>query len=535
MATVTWNSGVAGDWNAAGNWTPSQVPQAGTTAVITAGTAELLSGVDPAAGITLDLGGPTVPSPGTTGGPLPGAFLDTLNNTFGPNFTLNDTTPGYEGVLATTGITDFSGTISVAGTNTLLIIGVDRQNAVGVKAGLVAGAVANTVANPADTGSFENNGTIAVAAGAGVLVTPTNNADDGLVSMLIGTIDLNAGSFVSTYVTLGPPAGGIGTSGVLNLANGSEAVIQLSSNIAINFQDGSNNKVYFTSTGQAAVISGLRAGDEIVQTPQSLLGQSTPYQNQGLQYNTATHVLQVTTGVGGTPYLDYNLAGTYAPGAFRASDDASGNLVITVACFAAGTGIATDAGMVAVEHLAPGMQVRLESGGTAPVVWIGHRHIDCRRHPDPEAVWPVRIAAHAFGMGRPARPLLLSRDHAVFIDGFLIPVRYLLNGATVAQVKRDRIGYFHVELAQHAVLLAEGLPAESYLDTGNRAAFANGGTTVMAHADFARGVWARASCAPLVLNGPVRDRVFRRLIAQAVALQQAARWRPAAPGALRTA
>jgi hypothetical protein len=35
--------------------------------------------------------------------------------------------------------------------------------------------------------------------------------------------------------------------------------------------------------------------------------------------------------------------------------------------------------------------------------------------------------------------------------------------------------YHHVELAAHDVILAEGLPCESYLDTGNRAAFAEGG------------------------------------------------------------
>ncbi len=28
--------------------------------------------------------------------------------------------------------------------------------------------------------------------------------------------------------------------------------------------------------------------------------------------------------------------------------------------------------------------------------------------------------------------------------------------------------YYHVELPHHDVLLAQGLPAESYLDTGNR-------------------------------------------------------------------
>jgi hypothetical protein len=93
----------------------------------------------------------------------------------------------------------------------------------------------------------------------------------------------------------------------------------------------------------------------------------------------------------------------------------------------------------------------------------------------------VRIAAHAFGAGRPRRDLLVSPDHAVFIDGegaapgVLIPVCYLINGATVWQEDVAGVEYWHVELPQHSVLLAEGLPAESYLDTGNRGAFANGG------------------------------------------------------------
>jgi hypothetical protein len=86
-------------------------------------------------------------------------------------------------------------------------------------------------------------------------------------------------------------------------------------------------------------------------------------------------------------------------------------------------------------------------------------------------VWPVRVRAGAFGARRPHRDLVLSPDHAVFVDKVLIPVRYLLNGATIVQEPVDVITYWHVELARHDVLFAEGLPCESYLDTGNRALF----------------------------------------------------------------
>jgi hypothetical protein len=187
-------------------------------------------------------------------------------------------------------------------------------------------------------------------------------------------------------------------------------------------------------------------------------------------------------------------------------------------CFAAGTRIATPKGATRVQDLRVGDLVLLDDGGTASVMWLGHRRVDCRRHPRPENVRPVRVAAHAFGLGRPARDLMLSPDHAVFMEGVLIPVRYLLTDATVRQEDVADVTYWHVELARHAVLLAEGLPVESYLDTGNRAAFANGGAVAMAHPNFARAVWERAGCATLVTEGKERDTVYRRLVAQAMTL-----------------
>jgi hypothetical protein len=78
-------------------------------------------------------------------------------------------------------------------------------------------------------------------------------------------------------------------------------------------------------------------------------------------------------------------------------------------------------------------------------------------------------------------------------------------------VKRDRVEYWHVELDAHDILLAEGLPAESYLDCGNRTAFANGGAFVEAHPDFLPKHW-RETCLPLVKEGPLVARTKARLI-----------------------
>jgi len=258
----------------------------------------------------------------------------------------------------------------------------------------------------------------------------------------------------------------------------------------------------------SATVSGFGAGEtiDLPTLPFTASGTATLTEN----------ILSVTEGqmTQSVRLAPNGLAGSV----FYLSSDAGGGTQVSPACFAAGTRIATERGEVPVEALRPGDRVRLAGGGSAPVVWLGHRTVKPRFHPRPSEVRPVRVAAHAFGRGRPMRDVFLSPDHAVFSDDVLIPVRYLLNGGTVRQVDVAAVTYWHVELPAHAVLLAEGLPAESFLDTGNRAAFANGGAVASAFPDFARDVWARDAAAPLVTEGPVRDLVYRRLLAQALSL-----------------
>jgi hypothetical protein len=203
-----------------------------------------------------------------------------------------------------------------------------------------------------------------------------------------------------------------------------------------------------------------------------------------------------------------------------------GTVVIPpVTCFAAGTRIATPDGPVAVERLRPGDRVLTGAGGVKKVRWIGRRRVDCRRHPDPERVWPVRVAPHAFGMDRPRRPLLLSPDHAVFTDGVLIPVRLLLNGASIRQMRPALVTYYHLELLDHDVVLAENLPCESYLETGGRSSFDNAGPVVDLFPGFAGpdkdragAIWQAQGFAPLVGSAEILGRVQARLAFQAMML-----------------
>ena len=71
------------------------------------------------------------------------------------------------------------------------------------------------------------------------------------------------------------------------------------------------------------------------------------------------------------------------------------------------------------------------------------------------------------------------------------------------------------------------LCSQSYLDTGNRGAFANGGPAVQLHADFARTVWAVSSCAPLLLEGAALQAARRCLLERAGTLGHATTSNPA--------
>jgi hypothetical protein len=128
--------------------------------------------------------------------------------------------------------------------------------------------------------------------------------------------------------------------------------------------------------------------------------------------------------------------------------------------------VLTPTGELPVEALEIGDLVVTESGAVTDIRWIGKTTIE--RSSDQawaEDVRPVRISKGALGNGRPHRDLYLSRAHLLHLRGVLIPVSDLVNGANVVavDVEADRIEYFHIVLARHDVLLAEGAPCESLL------------------------------------------------------------------------
>ncbi|MBR9765286.1 MAG: Hint domain-containing protein [Rhodobacteraceae bacterium] len=132
----------------------------------------------------------------------------------------------------------------------------------------------------------------------------------------------------------------------------------------------------------------------------------------------------------------------------------------TAACFAAGTGIATDQGQVAAEFLRPGDRLALATGGFAELRLVLSRQLD----PGPEAP-PVRLQRDALGPGQPARRLVLSPQHRVFVGelGGLVPAKALTALPRVGALRdHGPIRYIHLVLDRHALILAEGLACESF-------------------------------------------------------------------------
>ena len=158
-------------------------------------------------------------------------------------------------------------------------------------------------------------------------------------------------------------------------------------------------------------------------------------------------------------------------------DSASGltiNESVFTVCFLAGTAIATPSGSRPVEELAIGDVVLTADGSIAPVRWVGVQTV-VTVFADPLRSLPIRISAGALGDGLPHRDLHVSPDHALMLNGVLVQAGALVNGTTIARetAMPERFTYFHVELDDHALILAEGVPAETFVDNVTRRRFDN--------------------------------------------------------------
>jgi hypothetical protein len=150
--------------------------------------------------------------------------------------------------------------------------------------------------------------------------------------------------------------------------------------------------------------------------------------------------------------------------------DSAGNsdvafINLTIACFTEGTLIYVPGGAVAVERLAAGDLVVTRDHGPQVLRWVGRT---VRRAAGVDA--PVEIRAGTFGDHGALR---VSPCHRVLVEGaraellfgeaeVLVKAKHLVDGRAVRVVEGGEVAYLHLLFDRHEVVVANGLPCESY-------------------------------------------------------------------------
>ena len=335
-----------------------------------------------------------------------------------------------------------------------------------LSSGVIASALSGTTVNLTDGGSFTNG----------------NN----LANVLTGST-INYG-----------PGGGTFT------VNGGGALIDLSSTTINGFATNNGlNHLAFQNTSAAAAtyqISNSGANQTIVvrDAGGNIIAQTTI---AGQTLNTGTY----TPG---------------DPGPLTVGTNGS-TLTITdqaVVCFLAGTLIRTATGEVAIEKIQVGDEVFVSINGKdelRPVTWIGSGHVMSNPNRSLDmGGYPVRILKDAIAEGVPYQDLLVTAEHSFLFEGRLVPVRMLVNGRSIFyDLSLQTYAYYHVELAEHAIIHANGMLSESYLDTGNRKNFVDQ-HGVVPFPGKAKD-WAVDAAAPLCVDRAFVEPIFRAIEARA--------------------
>ena len=150
--------------------------------------------------------------------------------------------------------------------------------------------------------------------------------------------------------------------------------------------------------------------------------------------------------------------------------DSAGNtdiafIDLNIACFTEGTLIAVPGGEVAVERLAAGDAVLTRDRGAQVLRWVGRV---VREAVGADA--PVEIRAGTFGDHGALR---VSPCHRVLVEGaraellfgeaeVLVKAKHLVDGRAVRVVEGGEVAYLHLLFDRHEVVMANGLPCESY-------------------------------------------------------------------------
>jgi Hint domain len=108
------------------------------------------------------------------------------------------------------------------------------------------------------------------------------------------------------------------------------------------------------------------------------------------------------------------------------------------------------------------------------VSWVGRQTVSTR-FADLLRILPIRIKAGALDENVPSRDLLLSPDHAILLGDALVQAGALVNSTSILRETNvpETFTYYHVELDDHSLILAEGTPSETFVDNVDRLGFDN--------------------------------------------------------------
>jgi Hint domain len=251
----------------------------------------------------------------------------------------------------------------------------------------------------------------------------------------------------------------------------------------------------------AAPLNNLGVGDTI-----ELPGTSV----SAVNFDTAHDLLTVTTDEGTFSFTDVHY-GSVPLGFSVAADSSTGLEEVTVACYLRGTRILTDHGEVPIETLRIGDRVATLAGSCKTIKWIGRRSFSGASAD--LSILPILIRAGALDSGLPRRDLYVSPEHAMFIDNVLVAAIDLVNATSIVQIDALRtIEYFHIELAEHDLIFAEGAACETFIDDNDsRLGFHNAEDF---HLRYPHAVRSDAVfCAPRISEGHELEAVRSRLAA----------------------
>jgi hypothetical protein len=586
MANVSWsNPGTSGNWDSTTNWTglvgetyPGQFAATGDMVTIEASNSAYV--------VTFNVMSATISSLSIQGGngasqvtTLRMTSGDTLNIQGGVTLLKKGSPAAIDGAgtisvsggITATGGTPTEGTITAGTATTGGVLELTGIGFVSSPLGFVIGTAAPStlefnlsggVATGAITISNVNQ-TLEIGPLGALSIGAAQNVTSGAILIDGGTLIDSSGISFGTKTSSGSLSGfgtvtgaltrsGSGSANTITASGGSLALgtaigknsglvfdigNSAASELRLNSVPGTGNTFRFLgSAGDLALAGAATFNDGVAGLNVSTTTTPTNFVDiLGTKDVTVTSG-QTGTGTSGTVTLSngdtFNLTGiTNASGTWQvlAAPDNAGTgteIFLGTVCFAAGTRILTAAGERAVENLLRGDIVLTLSDGqlsAQPVKWVGHRRIDLTKHPRPETVAPIRIERDAFADNMPHTDLLLSPDHAVFVDGLLICARQLANGSTIRMERGwTAVDYYHVELNEHGVLLAEGLPTESYLDTGNRGFFANSGALLVLYPDLTDETdfptREAGSCAPFASDQARARPAWQRLADRAAAI-----------------